>query len=71
LSVSQPDFAKSSAFLVAALMRLMKVRRRQRACERPLPVLQTPSEFFGTHNETLSVAMRVHDPDCSPFKIER
>jgi len=27
-------------------------------------------DFFGTHNETLSVAMRVHNSDCSPFEIE-
>jgi|SoiMethySBSTD1v2_1073268.scaffolds.fasta_scaffold2538637_2 hypothetical protein len=25
---------------------------------------------MGTHDETLSVAMRVHDPDCPSFKIE-
>ena len=26
--------------------------------------------FIGVHNETLSVAaMRVHNPDCSPFDI--
>jgi len=27
-------------------------------------------DFIGTHDETLSVAMRVHDPDRSPFKID-
>jgi len=26
--------------------------------------------FIGTHNETLSVAVRVNNPDCSPFKIQ-
>jgi len=25
--------------------------------------------FIRAHNETLSVAVRVHDPDCSPFGI--
>jgi hypothetical protein len=24
-------------------------------------------QFIGTHNETFSVAMRVNNPDCSPF----
>jgi len=27
-------------------------------------------QFIGTHNETLSVAVRVHNPDRSPFNIE-
>jgi hypothetical protein len=26
--------------------------------------------FVGAHNETLSVAMRVNNPDCSAFKIQ-
>jgi hypothetical protein len=26
--------------------------------------------FTGTHNETLSVAMRVHNPDRSPIVVE-
>jgi hypothetical protein len=26
--------------------------------------------FIGAHDETLSVAMRVHNPDCSSFKVE-
>jgi hypothetical protein len=25
--------------------------------------------YIRVHNETLSVAMRVSDPDCSPFRI--
>jgi len=25
--------------------------------------------FIGTHDETLSAAMRVHNPDFSPFNI--
>jgi hypothetical protein len=25
--------------------------------------------FIGAHNETLSVAVSVHNPDCSPFEI--
>src|SRR6516225_7322526 len=27
--------------------------------------------FIGTHNETLPVAVRVHNPDRSPFTIQR
>ena len=27
--------------------------------------------FVGTNNETLSVAMRVSNPDCSPLGIQR
>jgi hypothetical protein len=27
--------------------------------------------FIGTHHETLSVAMRVNDPDCAPIIVER
>jgi hypothetical protein len=26
--------------------------------------------FIRTHNEMLSVAMRVSNPDCSPFKVQ-
>jgi len=26
--------------------------------------------FFGTHDNALSVTMRVDDPDCSPFNIQ-
>ena len=26
--------------------------------------------FSSAYNETLSVTMRVHNPDCSPFKVE-
>jgi hypothetical protein len=26
--------------------------------------------FIGPDNEVFSVAMRVHNPDCSPFKIQ-
>jgi hypothetical protein len=26
--------------------------------------------FFGTHDETLPVAVRIHNPDCSRFKID-
>jgi hypothetical protein len=29
-------------------------------------VQETPSAFHRPHNETLSVAMRVYDPDCPP-----
>jgi hypothetical protein len=38
-------------------------RPRQFQKRRPL--------FFGTHNETLSVAMRVSNPDRSPLRINR
>ena len=34
-----------------------------------LLVQETQSVFISTHNETLSVAMRVHNPDCLPLKI--
>jgi hypothetical protein len=27
--------------------------------------------FIGTHDETLSIAMRVNNPDCSPLAIQR
>ena len=26
--------------------------------------------FIGAHDETLSVAMRVNNPNCAPFNIE-
>jgi hypothetical protein len=31
---------------------------------------RTQSAFVAAHNETLSVAMRVHNPNRSPVKIE-
>ena len=37
---------------------------------RPLQFHKCSQLFIGTHDETLSVAMRVHNPDRSPFKIQ-
>jgi hypothetical protein len=37
---------------------------------RPLQFDKRSQYFIGTDDETLSVAMRVYDPDHSPFKIE-
>jgi hypothetical protein len=40
--------------------------------ESPIRVRQTPSAFHRVHNEPLSVvAVRVRNPDCSPFGINR
>jgi hypothetical protein len=40
--------------------------------ESPLPVPETPVKFFiRVHNETLSVAMSVCNPDRSPVGINR
>jgi hypothetical protein len=36
---------------------------------RPLQFHQRSQYFIGTHNETLSVAMRVQNPDCPPFTV--
>jgi len=38
---------------------------------RPLQFHERRQHFIGTHNEPLSVAMRVNDPDCSPVGINR
>jgi hypothetical protein len=37
---------------------------------RPLQFYKRSQHFIHTHNETLSVAMRVNNPDGSPFDIE-
>jgi hypothetical protein len=37
---------------------------------RPFGFQKWCQDFIGSHNETLSVAMRVHNPDRSPFKID-
>jgi hypothetical protein len=36
-----------------------------------LQFLERSQQFFGVHDETLSVAMRVHNPDHSPLRIHR
>jgi hypothetical protein len=36
---------------------------------RPLQFHKCSQLFIGAHDETLSVAMRVSNPDCSPFAI--
>jgi hypothetical protein len=33
---------------------------------RPLQFQERNQDFIGSHDETLSVAMRVHNPDRSP-----
>ena len=33
-------------------------------------IVGTGQLFIATHNETLSVAMRVSNPDCSPLRIK-
>jgi hypothetical protein len=37
---------------------------------RPFQFQKRSQYFFGTDDETLSVAMRVHNPDCSPLRIK-
>ena len=37
----------------------------------PFQFLERSQYFFGVDDETLSVAMRVHNPDHSPLKVER
>jgi hypothetical protein len=37
---------------------------------RPLQFHECSQHFTGANNETLSVAMRVHNPDRSPFAID-
>jgi hypothetical protein len=50
------------------LRRLVKHNRRKR--ESPIPVLKRRQLLIRSHNETLSVAMRVSNPDCSPAGID-
>jgi len=42
---------------------------RRLSLEPHIPVPETQSVFIGAHNETLSVAISVNNPDCSPFKV--
>jgi hypothetical protein len=37
---------------------------------RPLQFHERGQYFIRTHDETLSVSMRVHNPDRSSFKVE-
>jgi hypothetical protein len=37
---------------------------------RPFQFQKCSQQFIRTHNESLSVAMRVNNPDCSPFNID-
>jgi hypothetical protein len=39
--------------------------------DRSLQFHERSQDFIGTHDESFSVTMRVHDPDRSPFKIQR
>jgi hypothetical protein len=36
---------------------------------RPFHFQKSSQDFIGAHNEMLSIAMRVSNPDCSPFGI--
>jgi hypothetical protein len=36
---------------------------------RPLQFHECRQFFVGTHDETLSVAMRVNNPNCSPVRV--
>jgi hypothetical protein len=36
---------------------------------RPLQFHEGSQDFVGADDETLSVAMRVNNPDCSPLRI--
>jgi hypothetical protein len=38
--------------------------------DRPLQFHERSQHFIGTHDETLPVAMRVHNPDRSAFNIK-
>ena len=44
---------------------------RRELVYRPLQFQKRCQDFIGADDETLPVAMCVHNPDCSPFKIER
>jgi hypothetical protein len=47
----------------------MNSAKRRRMTRQRLLALCS-QDFIGTHDETLSVAMRVHNPDRSPFAIQ-
>jgi hypothetical protein len=38
---------------------------------RPLQFHERSQHFIGADDETLPVAMRVNNPDCAPFAIQR
>ena len=57
---SNGEFAKN-------LVRASKTIRRKR--ESPIPLPKTASTFHRHVRQTLSVAMRVHNPDRSPVKM--
>jgi len=58
------SFSSASTFL-----RILQHQTYRERVYRPLQFKECCQDFLRAHNETLSVAMRVHDPDGSPFKI--
>ena len=51
--------------------RLSRHQTHRERVYRPLQFDEGSQHFIGTDDETFSVAMRVNNPDRSPFAIER
>jgi len=49
--------------------RLSRHQTHRKPVNRPFKFQECSQHFFGTHDETLSVAMRVHNPDSSSLRI--
>jgi hypothetical protein len=58
------------AISASALEQPLRNQIHRELMNRPLQFQKRSQYFFGANDETLSVAMRVHDPDRSPFNIE-
>jgi hypothetical protein len=54
--------------LAALCLAIMRSPHRELVC-RPLQFHERSQDFIGADDETLSVAMRVYNPDPSPFGI--
>jgi hypothetical protein len=66
------EFPKRSQLFICAHVsaRPLRDQTHRELVDRPLQFHKRSPHFIGAHDETLSVAMRVHYPDRSPFKIE-
>ena len=73
----QPQIAASSSKNAAsfssahASARYDKIKLTANSCIVPFQFHERSQDFVGSHDETLSIAMRVHNADCAPFAIER
>jgi hypothetical protein len=60
---------RSQLFSSTRLWAPLRDQTHRERVYRPLQFYECSQLFIGTHDETLSVAMRLHNPDRSAFKV--